>query len=147
MQRALKTALNRLIAAGQDAIDISKQMPSISEAKDVALCLFNMVPARTPLTHVTKSGEPFIPSLKSTYDIDTSPAAPQLWEMYELNVVKGKILTQMSQVFLENKLDIIVGPAYQSCAVPHHTYGVATYTVFCNFFNVRQIRSRILILS
>jgi hypothetical protein len=131
-----------MIAAGHEVIDISNQTPSISEAKDVAFRLFNMDPDRTPLTHVTKSGEPLIPSLTSTYDLGKSSPEPQLRELYELNVAKSRLLTRMRQVFVENKLDIIVSPAYQSCAVPHDTYGVPSYTVFCNLFNVRKIRRR-----
>jgi Asp-tRNA(Asn)/Glu-tRNA(Gln) amidotransferase A subunit family amidase len=142
MQRILKIALDKMIAAGHEVIDISNQTPSISEAKDVAFRLFNMDPDRTPLTHVTKSGEPLIPSLTSTYDLGKSPPEPQLRELYELNVAKSRLLTRMRQVFVENKLDIIVSPAYQSCAVPHDTYGVPSYTVFCNLFNVRKIRRR-----
>ena len=79
---------------------------------------------------------------KSTYDLDRSAPEPQLEELYELNVAKGKILTRMRQVFVENNVDVIIGPAYQSCAVPHDTYGVATYTVFCNLFNVREAHSK-----
>ncbi len=142
MQRTLKSAVAKLIAAGHEVIDISKQMPSISEAKDVAFRFFNMDPARTALTHVTKGCEPFIPSLKSTYDLDGSAPEPQLLELYELNVAKAKLLTPMRQVFVENNVDVIIGPAYQSCAVPHDTYGVATYTVFCNLFNVREAHSK-----
>lgn len=142
MQRTLNSAVAKLIAAGHEVVDISKQMPSISEAKDVAFRFFNMDPARTALTHVTKGCEPFIPSLKSTYDLDGSAPEPQLLELYELNVAKAKLLTPMRQVFVENNVDVIIGPAYQSCAVPHDTYGVATYTVFCNLFNVREAHSK-----
>ncbi|KAJ6134476.1 hypothetical protein N7523_000798 [Penicillium sp. IBT 18751x] len=38
----------------------------------------------------------------------------------------------MRRVFVENKVDVIIGPAYQSCAVPHETCRIATYTVLCN---------------
>ncbi|KAL2816932.1 amidase signature domain-containing protein [Aspergillus granulosus] len=135
MQRALKNAVAKLLAAGHEVIDISQQMPSISEAKEVAFRYFNMDPDRTALTHVTNGGEPFIPSLKATYDLENAAPEPQLLELYELNVAKAKLATRMRQAFVENKVDVIIGPAYQSCAVPHDTYGVATYTVFCNLFN------------
>ncbi|KAL2840359.1 amidase signature domain-containing protein [Aspergillus pseudodeflectus] len=136
MQRALKTALSKLEAAGHTVVDISDQMPSISAAKDIAFRFFNMDPARTALTHVTSGNEPFISSLQSTYDIEGRAPKPQLLELYDLNVAKARLLPCMRRVFVDNQLDIIIGPAYQSCAVPHDTYGVATYTVFCNLFNL-----------
>ncbi|RAH67117.1 putative general amidase [Aspergillus aculeatinus CBS 121060] len=135
MQRALQRAIDKLEAAGHTMVDISTQMPSISEAKDIAFRLFNMDPDRTPLTHVTRGDEPFIPSLRSTFDVDGSGPAPRLRELYELNVAKAGLLTRMRRVFVDNQLDVLVGPAYQSCAVPHDTIGVASYTVFCNLFN------------
>ncbi|GKZ31885.1 hypothetical protein AbraIFM66950_000821 [Aspergillus brasiliensis] len=135
MQRALKDAVAKLLAAGHEVIDISQHMPSISEAKDVAFRFFNMDPDRTALAHVTNGGEPFIPSLTATYDLENAAPEPGLRELYELNVAKAKLATRMRQAFTENKVDVIIGPAYQSCAVPHDTYGVATYTVFCNLFN------------
>ncbi|GKZ16497.1 hypothetical protein AbraIFM66951_000275 [Aspergillus brasiliensis] len=135
MQHALKDAVAKLLAAGHEVIDISQQMPSIPEAKDVAFRFFNMDPDRTALAHVTNGGEPFIPSLKATYDLENAAPEPGLRELYELNVTKAKLATRMRQAFTENKVDVIIGPAYQSCAVPHDTYGVATYTVFCNLFN------------
>jgi hypothetical protein len=74
---------------------------------------------------------------QSTYDIEGRAQKPQLLELYDLNVAKARLLTSMRRVFVDNQLDIIISSAYQSCAVPHDTYGVATYTVFCNLFNVR----------
>lgn len=142
MKRTLNIAVAKLIAAGHEVIDISKEMPSISEAKEVAFRFFNMDPARAALAHVVKGGEPFIPSLRSTYDLDKSAPEPQLQELYELNVARARLLTRMRQVFVENNVDVIIGPAYQSCAAPHDTYGVATYTVFCNLFNVCGAHSK-----
>ncbi|RDW65947.1 uncharacterized protein DSM5745_09686 [Aspergillus mulundensis] len=136
MKRAIATALNKLEAAGHTLVDISDQMPSISTAKDIASRLFNMDPDRTALAYVTRGNEPFIPSLQSTYDLEGRAPEPQLLELYDLNVAKARLLTAMRRVFVDNKLDVIIGPAYQSCAVPHDTYGVATYTVFCNLFNL-----------
>ncbi|KAL3260531.1 hypothetical protein ABHI18_004506 [Aspergillus niger] len=135
MQHALKNAVDKLLAAGHEVIDISQLVPSISEAKDVAFRFFNMDPDRTALGHATNGGEPFIPSLKANYDLGNAAPEPQLRELYELNVTKAKLATRMRQAFVENRVDVIIGPAYQSCAVPHDTYGVATYTVFCNLFN------------
>jgi Asp-tRNA(Asn)/Glu-tRNA(Gln) amidotransferase A subunit family amidase len=142
MQRALRDAVAKLSAAGHEVIDVSQHMPSVSEAKEVAFRFFNMDPDRTALTHVTNGGEPFIPSLKATYDLDNAAPTPQLPELYELNVRKSKLTTKMRQAFVNKKVDVIIGPAYQSCAVPHDTYGVATYTVFCNLFNVRGIPTK-----
>ncbi|EED13664.1 fatty-acid amide hydrolase, putative [Talaromyces stipitatus ATCC 10500] len=73
--------------------------------KDLAFRFFNMNPDRTALSHVKNGDEPFIPSLKSTYDLDKNAPEPQLLELYQLNVSKAKLLTRMRQVFVENKVD------------------------------------------
>jgi len=46
-------------------------------------------------------------------------------------------MEQMRRVFLDNQLDTIIGPGYQTCAVPHDTYGFPVYTVLANVLDVR----------
>ncbi|KAL3476567.1 amidase [Aspergillus californicus] len=135
MQRALKTAVEKLAVAGHQIVDLAGDFPSLSEAKRLALAYFDMDPDRTSFSHIKASGEPFIPSLESTYDMSENRAEPTLLQLYDLNVARAALATQMRRVFVDRKLDIIVGVGYQSTAVPHDTYGVPLYTVINNLLN------------
>ena len=136
MQRTLKTVIRKLVAAGHKVVDLSDKLPSISEACDVSYRFFNMDPDQTFLSHVKRSGEPFIPSLKFSFDLEGQQTEPQLRELYDLNARKQTIVAHMHRVFVENQLDLVLGPGHQSCAVPHDTYGPAPYTVLWNLVNV-----------
>lgn len=138
MQRTLKTVVNKLEACGHRIIDLSDQMPSLSEVSDLSSWYYTMDPDRVVLDNVTMSGEPFIPSLKSTFDLEGKGPEPHLRKFFDMNLIWGKLLSQMRQVFVDNKLDLILGAGYQSPAVPHDKYGYPMYTVFSNLMNVSQ---------
>ncbi|KAL4896555.1 amidase [Aspergillus ambiguus] len=135
MQRTLEAAIDKLAAAGHRIIDLSGQFPSLSDAKAIAWRYFSMDPENTPLSHVKKSGEPYIPSLKHTYDLTESGPEPTLRELYKLNIARSEFKGRILQAFVENKLDIILGPGYQSCAVSHDSYGIPEYTLISNYLN------------
>lgn len=139
MERTLKLAIQKLAAAGHMIVDLAGKFPSISEANDVSYRLFNMDPDRSFISHVKRSGEPFIPSLKFCFDLEGRQSEPQLRELYDLNLSSQTIAADMRRVFVENKLDLALGPGYQSCAVPHDTYGPAPYTVLWNLLNVSRL--------
>ncbi|KAJ0420818.1 amidase signature domain-containing protein [Aspergillus carlsbadensis] len=135
MQRALEAAIEKLAAAGHTIVNLAGDFPSLSEAKDVSLGYFNMDPDRTSFRHIRASGEPFIPSLRFTYDISDDRPEPTLRQLYDLNVARAALAAQMRRVFVERKLDVLVGVGYQSTAVPHDTYGAPLYTVINNLLN------------
>jgi hypothetical protein len=58
--------------------------------------------------------------------------------LFDLNVAKAEFAAKMRLVFLENDLDVIIGPGYQATAVPHDTFGVPNYTVLANLVDVRS---------
>ncbi|KAE8382660.1 amidase signature domain-containing protein [Aspergillus bertholletiae] len=132
MQRTLKTAVERLAAAGHRIVDLSGQIQCISEASDISFQFFRVDPDKTQLKHVSSSGEPYIKSLRYTYNMDGTDPEPTLRDLFDLNVARANVAAIMRRVYLENRLDVIIGPAYQSCAVPHDTFGVPVYTVLAN---------------
>lgn len=136
IQRTLQAAVKKLIAAGHNVVDLSGQLPSLSDAKDVAWRFFSMDPDNTALSHVKRSGEPYIPSLKYTYDLTESGPEPTLRELYQLNTARVQFVAHIRQLFVEKKLDILLGAGYQSCAVPHDRYGIPAYTLISNYLNV-----------
>lgn len=136
MKRTLDIAAKKLAAAGHHLVDLSGGLPSLSGAHDLSFRYFNMDPDRTQLGNVTRSGEPPVPSLKFTYNVDGTGPEPTLRELYDMNVARAGVIAHMRQAFVENKLDLVLGPAYQSCAVAHDDYGSPVYTVISNCVDV-----------
>ncbi|CAG8000670.1 unnamed protein product [Penicillium salamii] len=132
MQRTLRDAIEKLENAGHHIVDLSKQMDFLGAAADLAFKFFRIDPDQTALQNIRKSGEPAIPSLRFTYHVDGTPEEPTLRELFDLNVGRAEIMAKMRQVFLDNHLHLIIGPGYQSTAVPHDTFGVPVYTVIAN---------------
>ncbi|KAL5365258.1 amidase signature domain-containing protein [Aspergillus floccosus] len=132
MQRTLATATKKLQAAGHRIVDLTDKIPSISAAHDTAFRFFNMDPDKTPLSNIARGGEPRVPSLKTTYNPDGEDPEPTLKELYDLNVKRLEVSAKMRKAFLENQLDVILAPGYQSTAVPHDSYGAPMYTVLAN---------------
>jgi len=63
-----------------------------------------------------------------------------LEEVFELNVKKTEYLTRWNQVWVENRIDCVVGPGAQTTATAHDTYGVPPYTAVWNTLEVGQSR-------
>ncbi|KAF7158153.1 hypothetical protein CNMCM5623_002819 [Aspergillus felis] len=135
MQRTLALAAKKLAAAGHRIIDLTGKLPSISDACELSFRYFNMDPDRTVLKKISDSGEPPIPSLGVTYNSDEPGPEPTLRELYDMNVTRGEVMAEVRNIFLENQLDVIIGPGFQSCAVPHDKYGKPPYTVFSNLLD------------
>ncbi|KAJ5951311.1 uncharacterized protein N7479_009724 [Penicillium vulpinum] len=132
MQRTLKMAIEKLENSGHHIVDLSKQITFLGAAADLAFRFFRIDPDQTALQNIYKSGEPAIPSLRFTYDLEGKGEEPTLRGLFDLNVSRADITAKMRRIFLDNRLDVIIGPGYQSTAVPHDTYGVPVYTVLAN---------------
>ncbi|KAJ5406284.1 hypothetical protein N7465_007568 [Penicillium sp. CMV-2018d] len=132
MQRTLGSAIEKLGNAGHHIVNLSQQIDFLGAAADLAFRFFRLDPDQTALQHIRNSGEPAIPSLRVTYDLDGKAEEPTLRGLFDLNVSRAEIAAKMRRVFLDNHLDVIIGPGYQSTAVPHDTYGVPVYTVIAN---------------
>lgn len=136
MQRTLALAAKKLAAAGHRIVDLTGKLPSISDACELTFRYFNMDPDQTALKKISDSGEPPIPSLRATYNVNEPGPEPTLRELYDMNVTRDEVMEKVRKTFLENQLDVIIGPGFQSCAVPHDEYGKPPYTVFWNLLEV-----------
>lgn len=143
MQRSLSKAVEKLTGAGHQLVDLSEQINFIADAADVSFRFFRIDPDQTQVQHIRNAGEPFIPSLRFTYDLDAKGPEPTLRDLFDLNVAKAEFSAKMRLVFLENDLDVIIGPGYQATAVPHDTFGVPNYTVLANLVDVRSASNHI----
>lgn len=136
MQRALTKAVAKLADAGHRMVDLSGQTPSLASAADLSFRFFRIDPDQTQLQHIRSSGEPPIPSLRFTYDLEGKESEPTLRDLFDMNAARAEIAAHLRQVYVSNNLDVIIAPGYQSTAVPHDTYGVPVYTVIANLVDV-----------
>ena len=136
MQSIMDEAVKNLAAAGHHIVDLSGTLSSLSPANDFSFKFFNMDPDLTSLKNIFKNGETSIPSLEVTYKLNGSTPEPTLRQLYDMNVDPAQVVAQTRQAFIESKLDFILGLGYQSCAVPHDTYGAPVYAVFLNCVDV-----------
>ena len=141
MQRTLQAAVQKLAAAGHRLVDLSGKVPSLGDANDLSFRFFQIDPDQTQVKHIRNGGEPPIPSLRFTYDLEGKLPEATLRELFDLNVSRAEVSALMRKVYLDNQLDVVIGPAYQSCAVPHDTFGQPVYTVISNLVDVRSMLS------
>lgn len=136
MRRTLEIAVRKLAAAGHHIFDLSGKTPSLADASDLSFEFFQIDPDKTQLKHIANGGEPHIPSLRFTYDLEGKSPEPTLRDLFDLNAARAATMATMRKVYLDNQLDVIIGPGYQSCAVPHDSYGIPVYTVLANLVDV-----------
>lgn len=143
IQRTLQTAIEKLRAAGHSITDLSSSLRSMPDMMALGFKYLLLNPDDTSLNHIEKSGEPRIPSLLATFG-PPGEAKPEikLREFFDMNIEKDKYEKLVMAMFVENKLDVIIGPGFQSCAVPHDKFGMPPYTVLSNLLNVSGISNR-----
>ncbi|KAL2841869.1 amidase signature domain-containing protein [Aspergillus pseudoustus] len=133
MYRTITNAAQKLSAAGHHIVDLNAaDIPSLAGICKLAFRFFKMDPDRTPLKHITNGGEPYIPSLSMLYDLENIAPEPTLRDLYDLNIARALAAGKMRQAWLKSGVDVILAPAYQSCAPLHDTYGDNVYTVVWN---------------
>ncbi|GLA48863.1 hypothetical protein AnigIFM63604_004447 [Aspergillus niger] len=130
----LTRAVDALKAAGHEVINLTT--PSIRDALLLGFRTFAMDPARTAFSHITKSGEPRIPALRTTdlpnMDLPFEWAPHTLESLYDLNMQRETLCEQFRQLIVQNKIDAIIMPGYQGTAVAHDQVGWVPYTVLAN---------------
>lgn len=140
MKRALRIAVQKLEAAGHTIVGlmgaIPETAPDIARACDVAFRFFNIDPDNTGLNRIASTGEPEVPSLAFTYPYEVRDKEMGMRELLDLNAARNQIITQMRKMFVDGRLDLVIGPGYQSCAPPHDHYGDPPYTVLANLVDV-----------
>jgi hypothetical protein len=98
-----------------------------------------MDPDRTPLRNIKNGGEPYVPSLSVLYDLDNPGPEPTLRALYDLNIAKSQVAAKMRQAWLKSGVDVVLAPAYQSCAPLHDTYGDNVSTVIWDLVDVCRL--------
>ncbi|EMC92431.1 hypothetical protein BAUCODRAFT_288739 [Baudoinia panamericana UAMH 10762] len=135
--RTVKTATAKLTEAGHTVIPVAEHLPPkiLEEVVDSAWYNFGMDPARTSEGHVNASGEPFVASIATATPPALKHFKPTLDDAYRFHVERQAFCAKFRELFVEQKLDAIILPAYQATAVAHDKYGVPMYTVLANMLD------------
>ena len=136
VMRTLTTAAKLLEQAGHEVISINDQIPSIDDLTLTAWKFFALDSAKTEMTRLIAYGEPIIKSLANCRFPELDDYKGTLEELYDLNIERARVTEAFNKVVKSNKLDAALMPIYQSVAAPHDDYGLGTYTVPANFFDV-----------
>lgn len=133
--RILADAVEKLSSAGHKIVFL-QNAPSIALSNKIAIDLFSLDNSRTTYTHIVKSGEPVIPSVANILRA-LAPTAPATLEgLFDTNIKKEEYIRGWHEVFINEKIDVIIGPGSETTALPHDTYGNAPYTIIWNVLNV-----------
>ena len=138
MIRTMRSAEKALTMAGHTIMDVTSLVPSIWYTASLAWRYFSLDPRKTG--HDLLKDEPIIKSLPLTSTFPENDG----WEasldtLWDLNLERSRIMAIYRDLFVQNQLDGIIMPPYQSTAQPHDLYGAVPYTVLANFLNVRLL--------
>jgi amidase len=118
--RAIAVASKKLSESGHEVVEL-ENIPSIKSATDLCAEYFYLDNTNVPFQHIQASGEPVIPSIatvkfahKDSYNLD---------DLFRLNSQRDTVEEDWRNVFVQQKLDVIVAPAAGTTAIPHDTYG------------------------
>jgi len=136
--RNLQAALQKIVAAGHQVISLSNAIPEdiISTTAFAAMTILNMDPEKTAHGFVARGNEPLVPSITSTTMPELAKMKPNINGVFNLNNDVSNIRLLFREVIVQNQLDAILLPVYQSTAVEHDGIGVPAYTLLANVLDV-----------
>ncbi|KAK0658824.1 Acetamidase [Lasiodiplodia hormozganensis] len=133
--RALRTAANKLSAAGHTIVPLdssSSSLPSIISVAALAWKFFALDPTKTPLRIIQDGGEPPIKSLHTVRVPQNDGWTASLDALWELVVERKRITKAFHDVVVGERLDGLLTVPHCATAVPHDTYGIPGHTVLAN---------------
>lgn len=144
VKRALAEAVKRLEAQGHQIVTLKPEETRASDSTEVACELFSLSPG-TAMGHILASGEPPVPSVAKMVGPATAgnykfvPSLDRLDKLHQLaalNVKRAEFVEDWRKLWVQHKLDAVIGPAAQNTAVPHDTFGWPPYTCLFNLLDV-----------
>ncbi|EHL01125.1 putative Acetamidase [Glarea lozoyensis 74030] len=132
--RALETAFQRLAAAGHEVVKMS-EFPSPAEAANLCWSFYLTDPQNTTSKIIEQGGEPKVPAISLTWE---NPKLPNvdMDEYYNINTKRRELKAEWHKMFVEQKFDAVMLPAYMDTAPAHDKYGTVCYTAFANLLDV-----------
>lgn len=140
VKRVLHTAAMALKKEGHEVIEVTNKVPDIWAIAVLAYKYFTLDPQKTSVQYINASGEPWIPSIATAFPEELKGWTADLNGLWDTNMERAKVLSKWHDVFVEERLDAVICPGYQTTAVPHDTYGIPAYTVLQNLIDVRRTR-------
>lgn len=134
--RALASAVKKLEASGHTIIHL-KDAPTGAEAQELASHFFSLDNTKQAFKNIQASGEPIVTSVQRTIDmVIPKEGGYSVEEVFDLNVDRAKYIDRWNKIFVQNKLDVIIGAGNQNTAGLHDTYGTAPFTTMWNLVDV-----------
>lgn len=135
--RAVNSAIEKLKQAGHTLIEIGA-VPSIATANAQIVELYSLDPAMTPFKNIEASGEPKIRSVAESPFVSKRNGQLTMSDLYDLNATKAQCLREWHKIWIDKKLDVIIGPVSETTAMPHDTFGNTPYTTLWNYLDVSE---------
>ena len=146
VKRALEKAVEVLQYHGHELIPITPEEARISDASEVAWELMALDPTKTVIRHITDSCEPMVPSVSTREPPANFGNFQFVQGLTGLDPIlrcaaatlKREELQEawMRKIWVDKKLDVVIGVPAKSTAVPHDTFGWPVYTVLQNVLDV-----------
>ncbi|ROW02769.1 hypothetical protein VSDG_01721 [Cytospora chrysosperma] len=145
VKAAVAETADLLRAQGHEIVYLTSQQCLVGESYDVASQMFGL--DKTVGRIVAESGEPLVPSLlyireavrginfNRSYLRDTRAIKDRLERLSILNVKMSDIQEAWRKLWVEYRLDAVVGPGAQNTAVEHDMYALAPYTCLFNLLD------------
>lgn len=134
VKRALADSVECLAKEGHSIVYL-ENAPTVREAFKLAESYLSLDNSQTWLKTIDASGEPIVPSVRATLPEDKLKHLT-IMDLFDLNVAKSNLLERWNRVWIENDLDLIIGPGSQTTAVTHDTYGSSPYMTAWNLLDV-----------
>lgn len=141
--RNMQTILQKCSAAGHRLIPLGHLLPTdiIHTTALTSMTILNMDPDKTPIGYIARGGEPPVPSMSLMALPELEKMKPNINGVFNLNTDIANLRTLFRKIVVDNELDAILMPVYQSTAVPHDVMRVPAYTLLANILDVSIIRS------
>lgn len=145
VKRIINEAVTKLLAAGHRIVQLNAAECQIDGANEIAMEIFRLE-ASVLTNMIAQGGEPPVPSVAALYG--SSPPdrfrhiagienLQGLHRQAFLNLKRHQVKEAWRKIWIDNKLDVVLGPGAQNTAVRHDTYGWAPYTCLLNVLEVR----------
>ncbi|OOF94627.1 hypothetical protein ASPCADRAFT_397432 [Aspergillus carbonarius ITEM 5010] len=143
VKRALERAISALTRDGHRIIRVGNQDKdglSVAYASRLAYQYFTYGP-HVNMDHIAASGEPLVKSV-ARFDnplfsgpLPVDKVLEPFQKIEQLHIARQRVSDAWRQVWVEEKLDVVLAPGAQNTAVGHDTYAWPPYTVIWNLLD------------
>lgn len=141
MLRVMTKATQKLKDAGHELIDISAEARLTYDTNLMVFRYFLLDPGRPALGNLASSSGLQEPSLLAAYQVPGTIQEPSMDELSDLNLARYLAKAKMRDIWIMQKLDVIICPGYQGSAQPHNTSCNGIYSILWNLLEVCRLGS------